>query len=70
MAGVEGALLTKTQVGKLFGVCAKTIERWVDKLGMPYMKFGPSRAAVVRFDLVEVNEWAEQWRRDNDKDNG
>ena len=58
-----GALLTKVQVGKLFGVCAKTIERWVYRLNLPCVKFGPGRAAIVRFDPVEVDKWVDQWRK-------
>lgn len=62
----QGALLNKTQLGKLFGVCPKTIERWVYQHGLPCVKLGPSRNALIRFDLVQVNEWLQQWKRDSD----
>ncbi len=57
-------LLTEAQVEEITGIKRKTLQNWrVAGLGPPYIKFGPSRHAPVRYDGVQLSEYIDQHRR-------
>jgi len=52
---------TKSEVADLFGVTIQTVSNWVRR-GCPYLKKG-DKHTPWDFDLLEVNEWLERYRK-------
>jgi predicted DNA-binding transcriptional regulator AlpA len=47
----------------LGGVSIPTIDRMMRSRGLPYVKYGQTKAAVVRFNPDEVRAWVERHHR-------
>ena len=49
-------MLTKEDVARIFVVCARTVERWVEQGMLPAYKFGTHRSAAIRFKVEDVDQ--------------
>ena len=54
---------TKEEIAEQFKVSTKTVERWCESMGMPYVQIGN----VIRFEEYEVNEWMFRFRANKRK---
>jgi excisionase family DNA binding protein len=50
-------LLTKTELADFLGISPNTLNVWIYRRKIPYLKLGPSRNSAVRFDLAEIKNW-------------
>ena len=50
--------LTRKDLTKRWGVSERTIDRWVEKKGLPRHKFAHNNRVV--FDIKEIEEWEQK----------
>jgi excisionase family DNA binding protein len=50
-------LLTKTELASFLGISHNTLNLWVSRKKIPYLKLGDSRNSAVRFDPAEIKNW-------------
>ena len=45
-------LLTKKEIGQMFGINRKTISRWINELGLPIFRITPKKSYIREDDLL------------------
>jgi len=53
-------LLCANEVAKVLGIKASTISKWVYENKIPFVKFGPGRKSLVKFNPERLNEWIDE----------
>jgi len=54
--------LTKREMASLLRISIHTLNLWVCRKKIPYLKLGDSRNSAVRFDPEETQQWLENMR--------
>lgn len=54
---------TVEDVAAHFGVSERTVWRWLGSTDIPHRRIGQGTRSTVRFNLVEVDEWASRGGR-------
>ena len=62
MTGIfeEKALLTAEKVAEVLDVKPSTIMKWVYEKKIPFVKFGPGKKAIVKFNPRRLNQWLDE----------
>ncbi|NIO81058.1 MAG: helix-turn-helix domain-containing protein [Candidatus Aminicenantes bacterium] len=62
MTGIfeEKALLTAEKVAEVLGLKPSTIMKWVYERKIPFVKFGPGKKAIVKFNPKRLNQWLDE----------
>jgi excisionase family DNA binding protein len=62
MTGIfeEKALLTAEKVAEVLDVKPSTIMKWVYERKIPFVKFGPGKKAIVKFNPKRLNQWLDE----------
>ena len=50
-------LLTKKEMASFLGISLNTLNVWISRRKIPYLKLGKAKNALVRFSLDQVEEW-------------
>ena len=50
-------LLTKRETAAMLRISLNTLNVWISRRKIPYLKLGTSRNSAVRFDLAEIKNW-------------
>ena len=50
-------LLTKTEMASILGISLNTLNVWIYRKKIPYLKLGTSINSAVRFDPAEIKDW-------------
>ena len=63
-APAGAVMLTRGQVAFRLAVSLKTLSAWAaDRVGPPFVKFGDTRNAVVRYPADELDAWVDSRRK-------
>jgi excisionase family DNA binding protein len=62
MSGIfeKKALLTAEDVAEVLGLKPSTIMKWVYEKKIPFIKFGPGKKAIVKFNPKRLNQWLDE----------
>ena len=62
MSGIfeEKSLLTAENVAEVLGVKPSTVMKWVYEKKIPFIKFGPGKKAIVKFNPKRLNQWIDE----------
>ena len=71
MAGIfeEKALLTAEKVAEVLDVKPSTIMKWVYEKKIPFVKFGPGKKAIVKFNPRRLNQWLDENSHEPESEN-
>jgi len=58
-------LLTKREVAALLRVSLNTLNIWVCRKRIPYLKMGKSKNSPVRFSEREISDWLKNMKGEN-----
>lgn len=50
-------LLTKKEMASFLGISLNTLNIWIYRRKIPYLKLGKAKNSGVRFDLAEIENW-------------
>lgn len=53
-------LLTAEEVAQILGIKCSTISKWVYEKKIPFIKFGPGKKSIVKFNPGRLNRWLEE----------
>jgi len=53
-------LLNAGEVAEMLGTKQSTIKKWVFERKIPFVKFGPGKKSLVKFDPERINKWIEE----------
>jgi len=54
---MNNKLLTKTELASFLGISLNTLNLWISRKKIPYLKLGKSRNSPVRFSIEEIESW-------------
>ncbi len=62
MSGIfeQKELLTAEKVAEVLGIKSSTIMKWVYEKKIPFVKFGPGKKAIVKFNPHRLNQWLDE----------
>ena len=71
MTGIfeEKALLTAEKVAEVLDVKPSTIMKWVYEKKIPFVKFGPGKKAIVKFNPRRLNQWLDENSHEPESEN-
>ena len=55
-------MVSRRQAALQFGVCVKTIDKWILSSILPAYKFGDSKLSLVRIKQGDIDDLIEQWK--------
>jgi len=58
-------LLTKRETAALLRISINTLNLWVSRKKIPYLKLGKSKNSPVRFSERELSDWLKNMKRKN-----
>lgn len=57
--------LTKREMASLLRISLNTLNFWICRKKIPFIKLGTGRNAPVRFSLEEIESWLENMKGEN-----
>ena len=58
-------LLTKRETAALLRISINTLNFWISRQKIPFLKLGPGKNASVRFSREEIERWLKNMKGEN-----